>query len=270
MKLAFLMKNERLKDILVNAYMQLGKSSSWHNWTWLYCFDSEPCHPICSTVEVTWPSSLFSCTEAPCVTVALVLSCYPFGPPRTRYYDLMSLSFSLGDEKRSSVQKAVPSLLTPKSGLIFGFLWSSSVDMAEKCIIVFRWLTLSALLEKVCDRFNSCFPAKLAWWTRDIWELLTAQLPWHESCEANFCTLWLALRRTCIVVRSRQSLYSSAVLSVMDPHSFLPRRRFTDLCWHKCTNDRILNVDTSGRQNFAARPSRPWNLLQVETGLFFP
>lgn len=28
MKLAFLMKNERLKDILMNAYMQLGKSSS--------------------------------------------------------------------------------------------------------------------------------------------------------------------------------------------------------------------------------------------------
>mmetsp|Transcript_144962 Transcript_144962/g.205152 ORF Transcript_144962/g.205152 Transcript_144962/m.205152 type:complete len:206 (+) Transcript_144962:47-664(+) len=48
MKLAFLMKNERLKDILMNAYI-------------------------------------------------------------TRYHDLMSLSFSLGDEKRSCVKKAVPS-----------------------------------------------------------------------------------------------------------------------------------------------------------------
>lgn len=107
MKLAFLMKNPKLQEILMNAYTQLD-SQSWcaPKSPWTY----DLVHSMLKSWTIDRATAILLCFLLPFVKVSGHFLELKPEPLRSRYRDILVLSSSLGEVNRS-IRKAVPSSL---------------------------------------------------------------------------------------------------------------------------------------------------------------
>ena len=140
MKLAFLMKNPKLQEILINAYVPLhcktvlkGNSLDIHfsEFSMFVIETLQRCHLYLNVEKArSFQRSPRFLKESP-IFSSFALFCGD--ALRTRFNSLLSLSFSLGEANRSSFRKAVPSHLAQGFASTPAFCRLKAEDLRHGC-----------------------------------------------------------------------------------------------------------------------------------------